>query len=158
MLFGKELDREHQYAPFQMEPVEGVRHDDGFSFATPETLRVSENSNLTSNVRLKQLLEAGWCIDGQYHLPHKRKILIYLIHPGSGATARLDEYGTVTFIHDNGQEVVPPHENIWFNWVLKSLSRSSNLHRFHLTLNALIRGLPAFSLFGLNIYLILGLI
>ena len=125
-----------------------------FEFQSGEAGLPTDPANMISNIRLNQLLEQGWQIENKYHGPRNKKILIYLSHHGSGASARLEEDGTLVFIHDQGFDIAAPHENIWFQWMLNRFSRVPARLKLQFGKSAIVENAPAVILSTLNLVLV----
>ena len=114
-----------------------------------------DQTNMISNVRLSQMLSRGWQIENQYLGPQKQKILIYLFHQGSGVSARLEPDGTLIFIHEQGNDIAAPHENIWFRWILAQFSKVPIGIKLQMARDAITAKSPAILLLCLNFVLVL---
>ncbi|MGI9570998.1 MAG: hypothetical protein ACR2PH_14970 [Desulfobulbia bacterium] len=126
-----------------------------FDFRSGDAGWSTDPASMISNIRLNQLLKQGWQIENEYHGPRNRNILIYLSHKGSGASARLEQDGTLVFIHDQGFDFAAPHENIWFQWMLTRFSRVPARLKLQLGKKAIVENAPAVVLSALNLVLVL---
>ncbi len=126
-----------------------------FDFSSEDTHFKKARQNMVSNIRLSEMLSRGWLIENQYHWACNQKILIYLFHPGSGVSARLEPDGTLIFIHENGHDMAAPHENIWFQWILSRLSRVPVRMKLQMAFDDVFVRAPAIILVVLNLFLLI---